>query len=178
MGNIERQVARQVKAMTRREIITKAIDGQLSCMALADILAVHAKTHAADPARVGAARDVGGDGSAGRGGHGASAQRCRQSIRRGTQKLTVFRPRSQPRARSNWRKTWLQGGRHQPNSQLNNPDIFNSLMRRTSLTVADSSLPKMRPPNRLSSGPRTLGGPDRALKRPMADVVDLLLHGA
>jgi hypothetical protein len=30
MGSIKRQVAREVKAMTRREVITKAIDGQLS----------------------------------------------------------------------------------------------------------------------------------------------------
>src|SRR5260370_37042175 len=40
MGNIERQVAREVKAMTRREVITKAIDGQLSWVAAADILAI------------------------------------------------------------------------------------------------------------------------------------------
>ena len=40
MGSIERQVAREVKAMTRREVITKAIDGQLSWVAAADILAM------------------------------------------------------------------------------------------------------------------------------------------
>src|SRR5260370_14616577 len=40
MGKIERQVAREVKAMTRREVITKAIDGQLSWVAAADILAI------------------------------------------------------------------------------------------------------------------------------------------
>jgi transposase len=40
MGSIERQVAREVKAMTRREVITKAIDGQLSWVAAADILAI------------------------------------------------------------------------------------------------------------------------------------------
>src|SRR5260370_7774626 len=40
MGNIERRVAREVKAMTRREVITKAIDGQLSWVAAADILAI------------------------------------------------------------------------------------------------------------------------------------------
>jgi hypothetical protein len=40
MGSIERQVAREVKAMTRREVITKAIDGQLRWVAAADILAM------------------------------------------------------------------------------------------------------------------------------------------
>jgi transposase len=40
MGNIERQVAREARAMTRREVITKAIDGQLSWVAAADIIGV------------------------------------------------------------------------------------------------------------------------------------------
>src|SRR5260370_35897079 len=38
--NLEGQVGREVKAMTRREVITKAIDGQLSWGAAADILAI------------------------------------------------------------------------------------------------------------------------------------------
>ena len=40
MGNIERRVAREARAMTRREVITKAIDGQLSWVAAADIIGV------------------------------------------------------------------------------------------------------------------------------------------
>jgi hypothetical protein len=38
MGNIERWVAREARTMTRREVITKAIDGQLSWVAAADII--------------------------------------------------------------------------------------------------------------------------------------------
>src|SRR6201999_2298074 len=40
MGNIERRVAREARAMTGREVITKAIDGQLSWVAAADIIGV------------------------------------------------------------------------------------------------------------------------------------------
>ena len=40
MGNIERRVAREARAMTRREVITKAIEGQLSWVAAADIIGV------------------------------------------------------------------------------------------------------------------------------------------
>jgi hypothetical protein len=36
----QQQVGREVKAMTRREVITKTIDGQLSWVAAADILAI------------------------------------------------------------------------------------------------------------------------------------------
>ena len=40
MGNIERRVAREAKAMTRREVITKAIGRQPSWVAAADIIGV------------------------------------------------------------------------------------------------------------------------------------------
>jgi len=40
MGNIEQRVAREARAMTWREVITRAIDGQLRWMAAADIIAV------------------------------------------------------------------------------------------------------------------------------------------
>jgi hypothetical protein len=40
MENIERQVWREARAMTRREVILKAISGQLSWVAAADIIGV------------------------------------------------------------------------------------------------------------------------------------------
>ncbi len=40
MENIERRVRREVRAMTRREVITKAIAGQLSWVQAAEILAI------------------------------------------------------------------------------------------------------------------------------------------
>ncbi len=40
MEQMTRRVSREVKAMTRREIITKAIDGQISWVAAADIIGV------------------------------------------------------------------------------------------------------------------------------------------
>jgi hypothetical protein len=43
MDKQARQMNRKVKAMTRREIITKAIDGQLSWVAAADIIGVSAR---------------------------------------------------------------------------------------------------------------------------------------
>jgi transposase len=43
MDKQARQMAREVKAMTRREIITKAIDGQLTWVAAADIIGVSAR---------------------------------------------------------------------------------------------------------------------------------------
>ncbi len=43
MEDIERRMARAVRAMTRREVIIKAIDGQLSWVAAADIIGVTAR---------------------------------------------------------------------------------------------------------------------------------------
>jgi hypothetical protein len=43
MERLVRQVAWEVKAMTRREIITKAINGRISWVAAADIFAVTAR---------------------------------------------------------------------------------------------------------------------------------------
>jgi transposase len=43
MEELARQVAREVKAMTRREIITKAINGQISWVAAADIIGITAR---------------------------------------------------------------------------------------------------------------------------------------
>jgi len=43
MGNVERRVWREARAMTRREVITKAIAGQLSWVQASEILAVSAR---------------------------------------------------------------------------------------------------------------------------------------
>ena len=43
MGSIERRVQREVRAMTRREVITKAIAGQLSWVAAAQVLGITAR---------------------------------------------------------------------------------------------------------------------------------------
>lgn len=43
MESIERRVWREVRAMTRRELITKAIAGQLSWVQAADIAGVSAR---------------------------------------------------------------------------------------------------------------------------------------
>ena len=40
MENIERRVGREVRAMTRREVITKAIAGQLSWVQATEVLAI------------------------------------------------------------------------------------------------------------------------------------------
>jgi transposase len=40
MGNVERRVLRDARTMTRREVITKAINGQLDWVAAADVIGV------------------------------------------------------------------------------------------------------------------------------------------
>ena len=53
MHNVERQVAREIRAMTRKEIIVTAMDGQLTWIQAADILGLSAR-HPPGQAAVGA----------------------------------------------------------------------------------------------------------------------------
>lgn len=57
-------MAREVKAMTRREIMTKAINGQLSWLAAADIIGVTARHMRRIRRALRTRRDIGGDGPA------------------------------------------------------------------------------------------------------------------
>jgi hypothetical protein len=73
LHDLERQVWGEARAMTRREVIIKAIGGQLSWVAAADIIGITPAADAPDSPCDRAQRDVGGDGAARRAAAAQSA---------------------------------------------------------------------------------------------------------